>query len=93
MGLGKTVQISSYLAALKLSGQIRRALVVVPATLCDYWESELQRWGPIDKPKLRVSKVRGTKQARLNLLCRMSSTIHCNNGHEMELIEDSTKPI
>ena len=43
MGLGKTVQIGTYLSSLIFEGLIRRAIVVVPATLIEYWMSEIQK--------------------------------------------------
>ena len=36
MGLGKTVQISTYVTSLKFEGLIYKAMIVVPATLLDY---------------------------------------------------------
>ena len=41
MGLGKTVQIAAFLAAASFIGELEYAIVVAPATLLDYWESEL----------------------------------------------------
>eukprot|EP00347_Sterkiella_histriomuscorum_P019706 403340600 len=46
MGLGKTVQISVYLGCLFQTKKIRQCLIVVPATLLDYWNSEIIRWTP-----------------------------------------------
>ena len=63
MGLGKTVQVSTFLTSLILNGHIHHAVVVVPATLIDYWEGELRRWVPKDK-KVRVCKVYGTAKHR-----------------------------
>ena len=53
MGLGKTVQISVFLSTLKNEGLIKKALVIVPGTLIEYWKSELERWAPEDK-QIRV---------------------------------------
>ena len=49
MGLGKTVQISVYLTSLKFQNLINKAIIVVPATLLDYWYNEIQRWVPSNK--------------------------------------------
>ena len=46
MGLGKTVQIATYLKGLFDSGQAKKAIVVVPATLKSYWHQELSKWCP-----------------------------------------------
>ena len=61
MGLGKTVQTSVALALL-LSGrnEIRRALVVAPASLTTNWMSELAIWAP----SLTVRRVQGDSQER-----------------------------
>jgi SNF2 family DNA or RNA helicase len=49
-GLGKTVQVSAYLLARALNGELRGgvdgpALIVCPATLIGHWLRELRRWG------------------------------------------------
>lgn len=44
MGLGKTVQICAYLKGLFDSDQIKKAIIVVPATMKSYWHAELQKW-------------------------------------------------
>jgi len=46
MGLGKTVQVATLCKGLFESEQISRVLIVVPATLKIYWESELKKWCP-----------------------------------------------
>jgi SNF2 family DNA or RNA helicase len=46
MGLGKTVQICAYLNGLFESDQIKKAIVVVPATMKSYWQAELCKWCP-----------------------------------------------
>jgi len=46
MGLGKTVQVSTFLNTLRIKKLITKGLIVVPATLIDYWETELVRWTP-----------------------------------------------
>eukprot|EP00347_Sterkiella_histriomuscorum_P014209 403361753 len=44
MGLGKTVQVCVYLRGLFESEQIKKAIIVVPASLKSYWHGELQKW-------------------------------------------------
>lgn len=44
MGLGKTVQVATLCKGLFDSEQIRKVLVVVPATMKSYWETELLKW-------------------------------------------------
>jgi len=63
MGLGKTVQISTFLTALLRKKLISKGLVVVPATLINYWETELVRWTPPDY-NAKIIKFNGTKQQR-----------------------------
>ena len=44
MGLGKTVQICAYLKGMFDSETIKRALIIVPATMKSYWLAELKKW-------------------------------------------------
>lgn len=61
MGLGKTVQASVALALLLNSqNEIRRALIVAPASLITNWISELAMWAP----SLVVRRVQGNVQER-----------------------------
>lgn len=46
MGLGKTVQVSSYLGILAASRMLKSVLLVVPATMLQHWLTELARWAP-----------------------------------------------
>ena len=46
MGLGKTVQVAVLCKGLFDSEQIKKVLIVVPATIKVYWESELRKWCP-----------------------------------------------
>jgi SNF2 family DNA or RNA helicase len=46
MGLGKTVQIASFLEALYDNDEVRRVLIIVPLTLKAYWINELEKWTP-----------------------------------------------
>ena len=44
MGLGKTVQICAYLKGLFDSEQIKKVLIVCPATMKSYWQAEMTKW-------------------------------------------------
>ena len=44
MGTGKTVQTACALETMRLSGEVSRALVVVPASLKLNWYRELKEW-------------------------------------------------
>lgn len=44
MGLGKTVQVASYLKGMFDTEMIKKVLIVVPATMKNYWEEELNKW-------------------------------------------------
>jgi SNF2 family DNA or RNA helicase len=44
MGLGKTVQVATLLKGLFDASQIKKVLIVVPATMKVYWETELKKW-------------------------------------------------
>ncbi len=44
MGLGKTVQIATYLKGLFDADLIQKVLIVVPATMKNYWQEELTKW-------------------------------------------------
>jgi len=44
MGLGKTVQVAAYLKGLFDSDMARKILIIVPATMKSYWQSELTNW-------------------------------------------------
>jgi len=46
MGLGKTVQVATLCKGLFESEQAKKVLVVVPATMKQYWQTELQKWCP-----------------------------------------------
>ena len=49
MGLGKTVQVAVYLKGLFDNDLISKVLIVVPATLKNYWEEDLTKWCPDTK--------------------------------------------
>jgi DNA excision repair protein ERCC-6 len=44
MGLGKTVQIASFLGALFYSELTNLALIVVPKSLMSHWRKECLKW-------------------------------------------------
>lgn len=46
MGLGKTAQISTYLKGLFESMKIKKAIIICPTTLKQYWKDELSVWCP-----------------------------------------------
>ena len=46
MGTGKTVQAASALQKLREEGELRRGLIIVPASLKRNWYEEVRRWAP-----------------------------------------------
>jgi DNA excision repair protein ERCC-6 len=44
MGLGKTIQVVSFLGALHYSGLYKPSLVVCPVTLLRQWRREIHTW-------------------------------------------------
>lgn len=60
MGLGKTVQVISALKMLAFKNQLRRAIVICPASLCFNWHYEVKKWAP----NLSVLRVNGTPEDR-----------------------------
>ncbi len=60
MGLGKTVQVVAALRILRARGEIRKCLVVAPASVLDQWRREIARWAP----ELRAIIIRGTADNR-----------------------------
>ncbi|RWA08923.1 hypothetical protein EKO27_g6189 [Xylaria grammica] len=64
MGLGKTVQVISFIAALHYSKQLDNpVLVVAPATVLQQWVNEFHRWWP----PLRVSMLHSSGSGMLNM--------------------------
>ena len=45
-GLGKTVQVCSFLGSMASSRKLRSVLVVAPATMLQHWLKELATWAP-----------------------------------------------
>jgi len=60
MGLGKTVQVIVALTELRLRGEARRSLIVVPASLRSNWVKELRTWSPAAS----VALVQGSESDR-----------------------------
>jgi SNF2 family DNA or RNA helicase len=60
MGLGKTIQAIAAIRILAHRAALRKALVVVPASVINQWRRELRRWAP----DLRVIAVRGPASNR-----------------------------
>ena len=61
MGLGKTIQIISFLAYLKETDQQENThLIVVPSSTLDNWANELNKWCP----SLNVAKYYGSQEER-----------------------------
>lgn len=58
MGLGKTVQVAVYLKGLFDSDLIKKVLIVVPATLKNYWQEELGKWCPDTKQVIQFDEKR-----------------------------------
>lgn len=46
MGLGKTVQVAAFIAALFHSRAARTACIVAPVSVVPVWERELATWAP-----------------------------------------------
>jgi SNF2 family DNA or RNA helicase len=60
MGTGKTVQAACALETLRVRGQMRRALIVVPASLKLNWHRELKEWAS----GCSVRLLQGNKESR-----------------------------
>ena len=57
MGLGKTLQIITFLAGLHHAKMMRNILIIVPATLQKQWLQEFNKWCPL----IRVRPLIGSK--------------------------------
>jgi SNF2 family DNA or RNA helicase len=58
-GLGKTIQVISFLAGLHHSGMFRPSLIVCPATVLRQWLRELRAWWPLFRVALLHDSARG----------------------------------
>jgi len=65
-GLGKTVQVSSFIYGLFCSGTISKVLIIVPLAVMDNWARELAKWAP----KVRVVQYHGTQAQRREALAK-----------------------
>lgn len=70
MGLGKTVQVSTFLTSLRFAKVINKAIIVVPATLIDYWYNEIHNWLPPDKP-IQIERLYGSVPQRHKLIANI----------------------
>ncbi|KAJ3054813.1 DNA excision repair protein ERCC-6-like [Rhizophlyctis rosea] len=59
MGMGKTIQIISFLMGLFASGKCRHVLIAMPLGLLETWKSEFRRW----YPQMRVKVFHGPAAA------------------------------
>ena len=68
MGLGKTVQVASFLCALHHSRMYSPTIIVCPATMLRQWRRELRIWAPKLKPTIlhdsALSAMGGGRSAR-----------------------------
>lgn len=46
MGLGKTIQVLSFLGSLHFSGMYKPSIIICPVTLLRQWKREAQKWYP-----------------------------------------------
>lgn len=44
MGMGKTIQVVSFLAGMFCCGHVNNALIVMPLALLANWEKEFKKW-------------------------------------------------
>jgi len=68
-GLGKTVQVSSFVYGLFCSGLVSQVLIIAPLAVMDTWKRELSCWAP----KVRVVQYHGTAAQRREALSRVYS--------------------
>ena len=64
MGLGKTIQLVTYLGGLHHSGLFKASLIIAPVTTLKHWQRELRAW----HPHFRVFVLHHTAQSRSGAL-------------------------
>jgi SNF2 family DNA or RNA helicase len=64
MGLGKTVQVSVLITSLIRSGQLKDTVIVAPTSLLEYWETEFNRWCPVEM-SITIIKINSKKESFL----------------------------
>ena len=81
MGLGKTVQVSTLLKGLFDSEKIRKVLIVVPATMKVYWETELQKWcAGVENIMQFDDKKRAQRQQQIKVLKKHGGVLVTSYG-------------
>lgn len=73
MGLGKTIQALAAASHLKEKGEIKRVLVICPASVKIQWQREAERWSD-----LKALVIEGDKESRLQLY-KSEGDIHIIN--------------
>lgn len=81
MGLGKTVQVATLCKGLFDSEQIRKVLVVVPATMKSYWETELLKWcSDVDNIMQFDDKKRSDRELQIKTLKKRGGILVTSYG-------------
>ncbi len=81
MGLGKTVQVATLCKGLFDSEQIRKVLVVVPATMKSYWETELLKWcSDVDNIMQFDDKKRSDRELQIKTLKKKGGILVTSYG-------------
>jgi SNF2 family DNA or RNA helicase len=81
MGLGKTVQVATLLKGLFDASQIKKVLIVVPATMKVYWETELKKWCcGIDNIMQFDDKKKANREQQMKLLRRKGGVLVTSYG-------------
>lgn len=81
MGLGKTVQICAYLKGLFDSDNIKKVIIVVPATMKSYWQAELKKWCPTAPNIISFEdKKRSDREKQIKLLKKQGGVLISSFG-------------
>ena len=78
MGLGKTAQISCYLKGLFEGMKIKKAIIICPATLKNYWKDELSNW--CQKIPVRILDKSGDRKKVMKKLKEKGGILICSYG-------------